>query len=118
LVDWRAGCKSGESERKAAWHTGTSLSDIELTLLNLRLRVNRYPSRRFVKAVKRVRVINQKLAAFERGFISEGGIPEREWYRHLGVAPGKWLGEPFALIMKSLTRSHLRQGMVPRRCLR
>lgn len=47
--------------------------------------------RRLVKAVKEVQAVNKKLSAFERGFISEGGIPDREWYRHLGVAPGKWL---------------------------
>lgn len=35
--------------------------------------------------------VNQKLVAFERGFISESGIAHREWYRHLVVAPGKWL---------------------------
>jgi hypothetical protein len=42
---------------------------------------------------KRVKKINAALVAFERGFISEAGIKDREWYRHLGVAPGKWLGE-------------------------
>jgi N-acetylated-alpha-linked acidic dipeptidase len=63
------------------------------TDLSLISTLHRYPSRRFIKAVKRVRAVNQKLVAFERGFISEGGIPEREWYRHLGVAPGKWLGK-------------------------
>jgi N-acetylated-alpha-linked acidic dipeptidase len=41
-----------------------------------------------------VRKANQKLVAFERGFISEGGIRNREWYKHLGVAPGLWLGQP------------------------
>ncbi|KAM6496046.1 Zn-dependent exopeptidase [Amanita muscaria] len=46
----------------------------------------------FIKAVKRVREVNKRLIAFERGFISEDGIKDREWYRHLGVAPGKWLG--------------------------
>lgn len=34
--------------------------------------------------------INKKLALFERGFLSDTGIKDREWYRHLGVAPGKW----------------------------
>ncbi|KAL5527109.1 hypothetical protein ACEPAG_5900 [Sanghuangporus baumii] len=47
---------------------------------------------RFIEAVKRVRRVNKKLSSFESGFISEGGIKDREWYRHLGVAPGKWLG--------------------------
>lgn len=51
------------------------------------------PVRKLMKAAKRVRNANHKLAAFERGFISEGGIKDRVWYKHLGVAPGLWLGE-------------------------
>lgn len=51
-----------------------------------------FPVRRLIKAAKRVSSVNKKLIAFERGFISEGGIKDREWYKHLGVAPGKWLG--------------------------
>ncbi|KAI0000023.1 hypothetical protein BJV77DRAFT_1058302 [Russula vinacea] len=47
---------------------------------------------KFIKALDAVLKINQKLASFERGFIHEDGIKDREWYRHLGVAPGKWLG--------------------------
>ncbi|KIM91172.1 hypothetical protein PILCRDRAFT_1366 [Piloderma croceum F 1598] len=45
-----------------------------------------------IEAAKRVRRANQKLIAFERGFISKEGIRNREWYKHLGVAPGLWLG--------------------------
>jgi N-acetylated-alpha-linked acidic dipeptidase len=48
---------------------------------------------KLIKALKVVRKINQKLISFERGFIHEDGIKDREWYRHLGVAPGKWLGK-------------------------
>ena len=48
---------------------------------------------KLIKALKAVRKINQKLVSFERGFIHEDGIKDREWYRHLGVAPGKWLGK-------------------------
>ncbi|KAG8744908.1 hypothetical protein FRC10_009278 [Ceratobasidium sp. 414] len=48
--------------------------------------------RRLIRAVKEVQAVNKKLSTFEQGFLSEGGIPGREWYRHLGVAPGKWLG--------------------------
>ncbi|KAI0335653.1 Zn-dependent exopeptidase [Cubamyces sp. BRFM 1775] len=44
------------------------------------------------KAVRRVQNANAKLIGFERGFISEDGLEGREWYKHLGVAPGKWLG--------------------------
>lgn len=46
----------------------------------------------FIRAAKAVRVVNQKLSTFERGFISDGGIKDREWYKHLGVAPGKHTG--------------------------
>lgn len=52
------------------------------------------PVRRFIEAARRLGRSNKKLIAFERGFISEGGIKDREWYKHLGVAPGKWLGKP------------------------
>ena len=48
--------------------------------------------KKFIKAAKRVQKTNKKLVAFERGFIHEDGIKDREWYRHLGVVPGKWLG--------------------------
>ena len=50
------------------------------------------PPHKLVEAVKRVQVVNKKLSGFESGFISEEGIAKREWYKHLGVAPGKWLG--------------------------
>ncbi|KAG6904041.1 hypothetical protein DXG01_013002, partial [Tephrocybe rancida] len=48
--------------------------------------------KKLIKAAKRIVKANKKIIAFERGFISEGGIKDREWYKHLGVAPGKWLG--------------------------
>ena len=44
------------------------------------------------KLVKRIHAVNAKSSAFERGFISVEGIKDREWYKHLVVAPGKWLG--------------------------
>jgi N-acetylated-alpha-linked acidic dipeptidase len=50
------------------------------------------PSRRLLKAIQRVQAVNKRLIAFERGFISKDGIKDREWYKHLGVAPGKWSG--------------------------
>ncbi|KAI0068619.1 Zn-dependent exopeptidase [Artomyces pyxidatus] len=52
----------------------------------------KHPPPGLIRAIKEVRKINHKLASFERGFIHEDGIKDREWYRHLGVAPGKWLG--------------------------
>lgn len=48
--------------------------------------------RKLLKAIERVQAANKKLIRFERGFISKEGIKDREWYKHLGVAPGKWLG--------------------------
>ncbi|KAG6869264.1 hypothetical protein C0993_000017 [Termitomyces sp. T159_Od127] len=48
--------------------------------------------KKLIKAAKRIVKVNKKIIAFERGFISEGGIKDREWYKNLGVAPGKWLG--------------------------
>ncbi|KAI0638366.1 Zn-dependent exopeptidase [Trametes polyzona] len=48
--------------------------------------------RRLFWATWHVRQANERLMRFERGFISEDGLEGREWYRHLGVAPGKWLG--------------------------
>ncbi|KAI0775950.1 Zn-dependent exopeptidase [Trametes elegans] len=51
-----------------------------------------FPFKRFRKAAKRVRAANEKLRAFERGFVHPDGIKDREWYRNLAVAPGKWLG--------------------------
>jgi len=48
--------------------------------------------KRLEKILKKIRQVNRKALAFERGFISKEGIKGREWYRHLGVAPGKWLG--------------------------
>ncbi|KAJ6628922.1 Isocitrate/isopropylmalate dehydrogenase-domain-containing protein [Mycena sp. CBHHK59/15] len=50
------------------------------------------PIFKFIKAARRVTKVNKKLAAFEQGFISEEGIKGREWYRHTGVAPGRWTG--------------------------
>lgn len=58
----------------------------------LALHHSHFPSLDFIKAAKRVARINKKLKFFETGFISEEGIKDREWYKHLGVAPGKWLG--------------------------
>jgi N-acetylated-alpha-linked acidic dipeptidase len=45
-----------------------------------------------IRAIKRVQAVNTKLITFERGFISPEGLPERPFYRHLGVAPGRYLG--------------------------
>ncbi|KII94951.1 hypothetical protein PLICRDRAFT_128324, partial [Plicaturopsis crispa FD-325 SS-3] len=51
-----------------------------------------HPGRKFIKAVRRVQAANKKLVAFERGFIHDEGLKGREFFKHLGVAPGTWLG--------------------------
>jgi N-acetylated-alpha-linked acidic dipeptidase len=53
---------------------------------------HKFPIKKLKKVIKRIQAVNQKTAAIEKGFISEEGIKDREWFRHLGVAPGKWLG--------------------------
>ena len=55
--------------------------------------LNSEPVRKLIKVANRVRRANRKLVTFERGFIDEEGLSGREWYKHLGVAPGYWLGE-------------------------
>lgn len=35
-----------------------------------------------------LQVVNHKLRDFQRGFTSQGGLPNREFYRHLIFAPG------------------------------
>ncbi|KIY49445.1 Zn-dependent exopeptidase, partial [Fistulina hepatica ATCC 64428] len=62
------------------------------------------PIRKFIEAAKRVQRVNKKLSLFERGFISSEGLKDREWFRHLAVAPGKWLGYG-ATTMPGLTES-------------
>jgi len=59
-----------------------------------------------IRAAKHVHDVNKRLSKFEQGFISEDGIKDREWYRHLGVAPGKWLGygaTTFPALTESIT---------------
>ena len=38
-------------------------------------------------------VINKKFRAFQRGFVSQGGLPEREFYKHVVFAPGSDTGK-------------------------
>lgn len=60
--------------------------------LNIELPHHGGALKRLRKLAKRIQAVNAKSSAFERGFISPEGIKDREWYKHLAVAPGKWLG--------------------------
>ncbi|CEP11414.1 hypothetical protein [Parasitella parasitica] len=42
--------------------------------------------------VKRLATINDRLAFFERGFIDNEGIKDRDWFKHVIFAPGLWTG--------------------------
>lgn len=33
-------------------------------------------------------VVNHKYRDFQRGFVSQGGLPDREFYKHVATAPG------------------------------
>jgi N-acetylated-alpha-linked acidic dipeptidase len=35
-----------------------------------------------------IAVVNQKYSQFQRGFVSQGGLPDREFFRHAVTAPG------------------------------
>jgi N-acetylated-alpha-linked acidic dipeptidase len=66
----------------------------EIAIFHARLEeaLRKKSRRRVRRAFKLARSINRRLKTFERGFIDEKGLEGREWYKHLGVAPGKWLG--------------------------
>jgi len=70
-------------------HVGLNVGMVELESLS---QCHKFPLKRLKKLVKKIQVLNKKASAFEKGFISEAGIKDREWYKHLVVAPGKWLG--------------------------
>ncbi len=40
-------------------------------------------------------------------FLSEQGIKDREWYKHKGTAPGKWLGYGATTVRPALPPSLL-----------
>lgn len=45
------------------------------------------------KRARELQKMNRAVKEFEAGFLGdEKGLQGREWYRHLGVAPGRWLG--------------------------
>lgn len=43
---------------------------------------------RTTKDANSVRLVNHKYAQFQRGFVSQGGLPDREFYKHVVLAPG------------------------------
>jgi N-acetylated-alpha-linked acidic dipeptidase len=89
-------CRHRDQQKLAeleAYNTLRGMASEAGILLRHDTRLPRHGLRELLHAVKRVQVVNKKLILFERGFISEDGIKDREWYRHLGVAPGKWLGD-------------------------
>lgn len=64
LAGWKRGCRKHDKHREKEIH----------------------------KVLAEVRKVNKKLQSFEQGFISKEGLKGRQWYKHLGTAPGRWLG--------------------------
>lgn len=92
LVGAEATSQVGELPRKPCHHPKNDDTGLLWTepLEDLAVLDDRTPEIR--RAAVRVRRVNKLLSGFESGFISSDGIKGREWYKHLGVAPGKWLG--------------------------
>lgn len=42
--------------------------------------------------LRAVHAINDRMQSFEQGLLDTRGLVQRTWFRHLGVAPGRWLG--------------------------
>ena len=78
------------------------------------IKLSKFPIHEFIEIARRVQRTNAKLTGFEKGFISTEGIKDREWYKHLGVAPGKWLGRQCMSVCKQ-TAEALPQAMAPPR---
>lgn len=91
--EWASMVGGTPSPRPTTWES--SMDEIALakeTTQSNRPRMPRRKWRKLVKVIKEIREINIKLRDFESGFISEDGIKDREWYKHKGTSPGKWLG--------------------------
>jgi N-acetylated-alpha-linked acidic dipeptidase len=42
---------------------------------------------------EKIAVVNERYMSIERGFLrKDGGLPGREWFKHMVFAPGLWLG--------------------------
>ncbi|KAF8546620.1 Zn-dependent exopeptidase [Imleria badia] len=99
-VDLTSLRKSIQALRAACERLDTEKAEAEVKLRTLLRKTKKrqrrirklFPRRQLLNAIKRVRAVNDKLIAFERGFISKEGLKSCGWYKHLGVAPGKWLG--------------------------
>ncbi|KAI8319598.1 Zn-dependent exopeptidase [Martensiomyces pterosporus] len=48
--------------------------------------------RRLASCHKLRKSINDRVSRLERHFIDPEGIPGREWYKHVLVSPGRWMG--------------------------
>lgn len=75
-------------------HSVTRLTEASESLDKTRAELEKLlkKGRKDDRLMKEVALVNAKLRRFESGFLHKNGIPEREWYKHLVVAPGKWLG--------------------------
>ncbi|KAG8683917.1 hypothetical protein FRC09_015726 [Ceratobasidium sp. 395] len=61
--------------------------------------------RKLIRAVKEVQAVNKKLSTFEQGFLSEEGIPDREW-RGYGATTLPALTEAITIEKNSTLAAH------------
>ncbi|KDQ17213.1 hypothetical protein BOTBODRAFT_106011 [Botryobasidium botryosum FD-172 SS1] len=94
LEIWRSSVEGSIQRDAYAWAEQplSIASDENMTEPQSALGSNNTPHPQFFAALQRVKEVNKKLADFEQGFISPEGMTTREWYKHLIVSPGKWLG--------------------------
>lgn len=53
-----------------------------------------------------VRRLNEAYRDFQRGFVSQGGLPNREFYKHVVAAPGLDTGGSSSLVPNPLGDAH------------
>ncbi|KAI9486684.1 MAG: hypothetical protein EXX96DRAFT_550094 [Benjaminiella poitrasii] len=73
-----------------------SATSFEERMVSMQKKLRQFSSEDYPKMsakwAKRVEKMNERLTAFERGFIDLEGIKGREWFKHVVYAPGLWTG--------------------------
>ena len=105
-----------ERLRTAIENLGVQAQEMSVHQSKLEERVRAVFSRPNVHMTQEVRQLlrkahnmNTHLREFEQGFLDMEGLASRPWYRHLGVAPGRWLGYGatiFPGVTESMTLDH------------
>lgn len=82
-----------EASRRLAARAAELVAAVDEPSAPCRRGAARPNKREAFERARQLQRINRAMKEFERGFLGdEKGLRGREWYRHLGVAPGRWLG--------------------------